>query len=115
MDKKTIIQYSFNTADLFYEWEDEEEYDEAESTQRYADKCEEAIREAYPGTEVEIICLSGATGQSSYGAKIQIDDQDDDSDDDPDYDPDYDPECDFIEDICARVWQNTIIWLVELE
>lgn len=109
MDKRTIryIRYSFNIADLFYGWEDEEEYDEAESAQRYADKCQEAIQEVYSDAEVEIICLSGTIGQSSYGVKIKIDGQDDYLEDDPEY---Y-----FIEDICARVYDNTIIWLVELE
>ena len=91
MEMTKKITTGFCAASLFDGWDDQEQYDEARSAQCYAEECWEAILEMYPDAEIEVL---------PYDFRTQIDGWDDD------------PECQFIDDICQRVYHE-YDWLVE--
>lgn len=71
------IKVEFSTSSLFDGWQADEEYDDAEIDEKascaaYANQLEGAIREVYPGAEIEIV--HGINDRYSIDGRTDVDD-----------------------------------------
>jgi len=76
-NKITSIFYGFHAADLFAGWDDDTEYNERASADKYAELVKAELSKQYPGAEVEVEYDTGAGGVLPSPLKCRVNDWDD--------------------------------------